>query len=131
MYSNAFHTSFLSSIHFWLSLILRLKSNIWSNDKTKILTIHCNNLVWANWIWENQNILAYQIGFFGIGAYSDKIISLICKFDVYACFIDITEISIPSYRNVYMSKETYAIEGHFLIRKIKKDGSQSLYHCIL
>ena len=30
-----------------------------------------------------------------------------------------------------MSKETYAIEGHFLIRKIKKEGSQSHSHCIL
>ena len=69
-------------------------------------------------------------GFFGIGAYSDKLIPLICKFDVYACFIDITEILIPSYRKVYISKETYDIEGHFLIRKIKKDGSQSLYRCI-
>ena len=70
-------------------------------------------------------------GFFGIGAYSDKLIPLICKFDVYACFIDITEIIIPSHRKVYKSKETYAIEGHCLIRKIKKDGSPSLYRCIL
>ena len=67
-------------------------------------------------------------GFFGIGAYSDKLIPLICKFDVYACF---TEIIIPSHRKVYKSKETYAIEGHCLIRKIKKDGSPSLYRCIL
>ena len=49
-------------------------------------------------------------GFFGIGAYSDKLIPLICKFDVYACFIDITEILIPSYRKVYKQR-MYAIEG--------------------
>ena len=40
-------------------------------------------------------------GFFGIGAYSD-----------------ITEILIPSYRKVYIGKETYATEGYFIIRKI-------------
>ena len=57
-------------------------------------------------------------GFFGIGAYSDKLIPLICKFDVYACFINITDILIPSYTEVYRSKETYATEGYFIIRKI-------------
>ena len=65
-------------------------------------------------------------GFFGIGAYSDKLIPLICKFDVYACF---TEMLIPSYRIVYISKEPYAIEGHFLLQKLKKTGHNlfSLY----